>query len=58
MKRYPETALWDEIAFLAYHLHWSFDDLLDLEHRNRTRMVRRITELDKQTGDRSKTTTS
>lgn len=57
MKRYPETALWDEIAFLAYHLHWSFDDLLDLEHRNRTRMVRRITELDKQTRDRSKTPT-
>jgi hypothetical protein len=53
MKRYPETALWDEIAFLAYHLHWSFDELLDLEHRNRTRMVRRIVELERRGRDRA-----
>ncbi len=23
MKVYPEHALWQEITYLAYHLHWS-----------------------------------
>ena len=39
MKLYPEGALWGEIAYLAYHLHWSMDDLLDLEHTDRARLV-------------------
>ena len=33
MKLYPEQALWDEIAYLAYHLHWDLDTLLDLAAR-------------------------
>jgi hypothetical protein len=43
--RYPAEALWQEIAFLAYHLHWSMDDLLDLEHMDRVRMVRAVVNL-------------
>ena len=35
MLRYPTEALWQEIAFLAYHLHWPMDELLDLEHLDR-----------------------
>jgi hypothetical protein len=40
--RYPDEALWQEIAYLAYHLHWQLDDLLDLEHLDRVRMVRAV----------------
>ena len=40
--RYPVDALWQEIAYLAYHLHWPIDDLLDLEHMDRVRMVRAV----------------
>jgi hypothetical protein len=45
VKRYPADALWQEIAYLAYHLHWRFDDLLDLEHLDRVRMVRAVVSL-------------
>jgi len=31
--------LWDEIGFLAFHLNWSLDDLLDLPHGVRQRLV-------------------
>ena len=31
--------LWDELAYLAYHLHWDLDQLLDLGHRDRICMV-------------------
>jgi hypothetical protein len=43
--RYPQDALWDEIAYLAYHLHWDLDTLLDLEHADRTRLVRMVASL-------------
>ena len=43
--RYPTDALWQEIAYLAYHLHWRLEDLLDLEHLDRVRMVRAVVSL-------------
>ncbi|HSK21529.1 MAG TPA: DUF6760 family protein [Egicoccus sp.] len=46
MTRYPEAAVWEEITYLAYHLHWSLDDLLDLEHRQRTRLVTLVSGVD------------
>lgn len=39
MKLYPESSLWSEIAYLAYHLHWDLDSLLDLEHGDRARLI-------------------
>src|SRR5256885_782769 len=27
MIRYPTEALWQELAYLAYHLHWDFEQL-------------------------------
>ena len=45
MKIYPETALWREITFLAYHLHWDLDRLLDLEHTDRARLVELVADL-------------
>lgn len=45
MLRYPTEALWQEIAYLAYHLHWTVDDLLDLEHLDRVRMIRAVSSL-------------
>ena len=47
MIRYPEAELWDELTYLAFHLHWSFGDLLDLEHRDRQRLVRQVAALDR-----------
>lgn len=45
MKRYPVEALWQEIAYLAYHLHWPLDDLLDMEHMDRVRMISAVVSL-------------
>jgi hypothetical protein len=47
MIRYPEATLWDEIAYLAYHLHWDLDELLDLEHSDRSRLVRAVADLNR-----------
>lgn len=45
MKLYPEQSLWDELIYLAYHLHWDLDSLLDLPHGDRARLVRGVAEL-------------
>lgn len=45
MIQYPAEALWQEVIYLAYHLHWGIDDLLDLEHHDRARLVRGVASL-------------
>lgn len=42
---YRPDDLWEEITYLGYHLHWSLDDLLDLEHRDRRYLVRQVAAL-------------
>lgn len=37
--------VWDDVTYLAYHLHWRLDDLLDLEHPDRRRMVAGVSRL-------------
>lgn len=37
--------MWDEVTYLAYHVHWALDTLLDLEHGDRRRFVRQVAEL-------------
>jgi hypothetical protein len=43
----PESRLHSEIAYLAYHLHWDFDTLLDLEHRDRGRLIDVVADLNR-----------
>ncbi len=45
MITYDEFELWDEVAYLAYHLHWDLDRLLDLQHRDRVRMIELVADL-------------
>lgn len=42
MQRLTEQTVWDEITYLAFHLHWSLEELLDLPHRTRHRLVRTV----------------
>jgi hypothetical protein len=34
--------VWREVTYLAYHLHWGLDDLLDLEHGDRIRLLEEV----------------
>ena len=36
---YAADDIWREVAYVAYHFHWSLDDILDLEHPVRRRFV-------------------
>ncbi|RAS65539.1 hypothetical protein C8D87_10486 [Lentzea atacamensis] len=39
---YAPDRLYSEVAYVAYHFHWSLDSILDLEHTDRLRYVEEI----------------
>jgi hypothetical protein len=39
---YPLEPLYEEVAFVAYHFHWSHAEVLSLEHAERRRWVQQI----------------
>ncbi|MET7390780.1 DUF6760 family protein [Streptomyces sp. NPDC005534] len=39
---YAADRLWEETAYVAYYLHWSFETILDLEHPARERLIEEI----------------
>jgi hypothetical protein len=36
---YTVDRLWEETVYLAYYLHWPLDQILDLEHPVRARVI-------------------
>ena len=42
---YPSEAIYEELAYLGFHLGWSRSELLDLEHHERLRYVRHVERL-------------
>ncbi|WP_333162580.1 MULTISPECIES: DUF6760 family protein [unclassified Microcoleus] len=39
---YPLDQVYEEVACIAFHFHWSLEDILNLEHANRRLWVRQI----------------
>ena len=53
---YPQDRLYQEMAFLAYYLHWSNEDLMALDHWERRRWCREVSAINKKlSGDEKKT---
>lgn len=44
---YPLPQLRSEVAFLAYHFHWSLDEILLLPHRERIEWVNQVSSINK-----------
>ncbi len=44
---YPLNALFQEVAFVAYHFHWAPEAVMDLEHADRRRWVDEISAINR-----------
>jgi len=44
---YPEARLYEEVAFIAYHFHWSCQEILQMEHRERRRWCEEISKINR-----------
>ena len=47
---YAPDRLMSEVAYVAYHVHWPLDSILDLEHADRHRFVEEIGRLNEAAG--------
>jgi len=44
---YPLDRLYEEVAFIAYHFHWSFEDIVNMEHRERQKWCEEISRINR-----------
>jgi hypothetical protein len=47
MRAYPVKALYEEMAFIAMHMHWSHAELMRLPHGERRRWCREISAINR-----------
>jgi len=49
---YAADRLYEEVAYVAYHLHWSLDEILDLEHPVRHRFVQEVARINRRISEK------
>jgi hypothetical protein len=42
---YPPEELYEEVAFIAYYLHWPHEQIMSLEHSERRRWVAEVSKI-------------
>ncbi len=42
---YAADRLWEEVAYVAFHFHWSFEEILDIEHGTRRQLIGEISKI-------------
>jgi len=47
IKGYPLDELFEEVAYLAYYLHWPLKDIVEMEHDERREWVEQIAEINR-----------
>jgi hypothetical protein len=48
IRGYPPDRLYGEVAFIAYHFHWSHEEIMSMDHRERQRWVEEISKINRQ----------
>ncbi|MEL6168993.1 MAG: DUF6760 family protein [Pseudomonadota bacterium] len=47
MRLYPRAELYEEMAFIAFHFHWSSAELMGLDHAERRTWCREISSINR-----------
>jgi hypothetical protein len=54
MTGYPAERLYEEVAFIAYYLHWPRERIMALDHRERQTWVAEVSRINKQLNESAK----
>ena len=54
----PSQRLLEEVAYIAYHFHWPYDQIMQLEHRERHWWVGEIAKINQRLNEAGETTRS
>ena len=49
---YPSDRLFEEVAYVSHYLHWSHDEVMAIDHRERQRWVAEIARMNEQINKR------
>ena len=44
---YPTQRLREEVAYLAYHFHWSYDQVMQMDHLERQQWVEEVAKINR-----------
>jgi len=44
---YPLERIYEEVAYIAYHFHWRYEDVVNLEHKERQKWCEEISKINK-----------
>jgi hypothetical protein len=47
MTGYPSDRLFEEVAYISYHFHWPYEQIMQLEHRERQQWVAEIASINR-----------
>ena len=51
IKVYPAEKVYEEIAFVAYYLHWSKDELMQMPHLERIKWCNQVSSINRRLND-------
>ncbi|MDS4050660.1 DUF6760 family protein [Accumulibacter sp.] len=51
--RYPIERLYEEVAYIGYHLHWPHQEIMNLDHLERRRWVTEIAKINRRLNEQS-----
>lgn len=51
MTGYPSDRLYEEVAYIAYHLHWPYDQVMSMEHHERRQWVQEVAKINRRLND-------
>jgi len=54
---YPSDALYEEVAFIAYYLHWPHQQIMALDHLERRKWVAEVSRINQQLNQSAKAET-
>lgn len=54
---YPSDRLFEEVAYIAYHFNWPYEQIMGLEHAERLRWVSEIAKINTRLGEKAQTAT-
>ena len=48
---YATDRLFEEVAYVSYHFHWSLEEILSLEHPDRLRFVDEVARINRRVSE-------
>lgn len=51
IKTYPADKIYEEAAFIAYYVHWSYDEIMSMSHLERVRWCNEISGINRKLND-------